>query len=312
MEEGQAPAETHDAALSIVGSWIEKEAPDPKAEQPEEKPAAAPEEAKPEEAPDPETPAEAQAETRRFKLKYKGEELEKEEPEVIELAQKGWDYTQKSQALAKEREELHSSIQKQVEPKLKEYDEKLQTYERAVWQALAPEVNGTDWNALARDNPAEWAQKMQQVTNVNNVLQAVQRERQQLAAQAQEAAQKQMQKQIREAQEILQNEIPSWSNDLYSKILKNGEEYGYKAEELSQIADPRAIKVLHDAMQYRALKKAKPQVEKKVVDVPKVVKPGTGQRPGDPKAEKWNEAMSRLKKSGKDDDAIRVAKMLLG
>src|SRR5688572_4896081 len=45
---------------------------------------------------EPETP---QEEARRLKIKYKGEEKEFLEPEVIELAQKGFDYTQKSQAL---------------------------------------------------------------------------------------------------------------------------------------------------------------------------------------------------------------------
>src|SRR6185369_6330962 len=85
------------------------------------------EEAKPEE----EQP-EIQPEPRRFKLKYKGEEMEKDEPEVIELAQKGYDYTQKSQALAKEREELGLKVKADQEAARRTLEQQLEVHRQAV------------------------------------------------------------------------------------------------------------------------------------------------------------------------------------
>ena len=84
---------------------------------------------------------------------------------------------------------------------------------------------------------------------------------------------------------------------MYGKILKTGLDYGFKKEEVNAFTDPRAIKVLHDAMQFRALK-AKPLVEKKVPpQAPKVTKPGGGEK-ADPQADTWKQGMDTFKKSG--------------
>jgi hypothetical protein len=86
-------------------------------------------------------------------------------------------------------------------------------------------------------------------------------------------------------------------------------EYGFKAEEVQSITDPRAIKVLDDARQWREFKAAKPATqEKKVTTVPKVVKPGTAEKP-DPKATEWKGTMDRLQKSGGKDVGAAAALM---
>jgi hypothetical protein len=176
---------------------------------------------------------------------------------------------------------------------------------------LAPEVNQTDWNKLAQENPAEWAVRMQKVTNVNQVLEAVKQEQARLAQENQGRFRQQQQKAIQEAIETLQTDIPGWNEELYKSVLKSGTEFGFSSQEVGQIVDPRAIKVLHAAHKWNELQRAKPSVDKKVANVPKVVKPGTAEKP-DQRAEKWKETASRIKKSqGTDQEALLDAAKFL-
>jgi len=310
-EEGQAQeqpevVDLHAAALRIIEADEPKE-PEAEAAKPETE---APEATEPESSDAPPIQETKAEEARRLKLKYNGEEIEKLEPEVIELAQKGFDYTQKTQALAKEREELQQTIRSEIAAKSKAYEEKLQLAEMVIQQTLMPELQKTDWNALARDDPAQWAQKMQEANNAAAKLNAIQAERAQLAQMRAAEQQTLRQREVREAVETLQRDIPGWNDELYGKVLKFGVETGFKPEVVSAITDPVTIKVLHKAMQYDALQKGKPAVEKKVVNVPKVSKPGTVEKT-DTDSDGKKQALARLRKSGSTDAAVEFAKHLL-
>lgn len=217
------------------------------------------------------------------------------------------DYQRKTAELARMREEAQIQVKQQVEPLVKQYQERLQTYEAAVWQALAPEVQGVNLDQLARENPAEWAAKMQRIQSLQTTLQAIEFEKTKLAESQRQQLQEAQMQQIQKARETLQNEIPGWNDEVYRSVLKTGLEYGYSAPEVNAVTDPRAIKVLHDAMKYRALQTAKPQVEKKVVSVPKVVKPGSTEKV-DPNREELQKAKAQLKKTGRTEDAVAVAR----
>lgn len=307
VSEGQL---AHEAALRILESEekTEKtEAPADEAKPQEEAPEVKAEETKPEEKSE-----EAKAEVRRLKLKYNGEEREIEEPEAIELAQKGYDYTQKTMALAKERDEWRLKSKQEHDAKLREYDDKLAVTERALTEITLPELKNVDWNKLASENPQEWAVRLQHAHQVTAKLAEIQAERQKIGQQRQTEMHEQIQKQAKEALEILQKDIPGWSNDLYGSILKSGVDAGFKQEEVNAITDPRAIKVLWKAKMYDDLQKAKPIVEKKVEKAPKVAKPGAGEKP-DPNAEAWKQGMAKLQKSGGTDmrTATELAKRFI-
>lgn len=248
---------------------------------------------------------------RRFKLKYKGEEKEFEETEVIELAQKGFDYTRKTQDLSRERESIQEKIRAEVDPKLKELDEKLGMAEAVLYNAIAPEMNNTDWAKLAEDDPAEWARRKAKVEGVQMQLQKVQAERQKVIQTAQKQQEDKLKKAVAEAREILQNDINGWGEDLYGKILKTAvSEYGFSQEEANAIFDARAIKVLHDAMQYRSLKAKPPEGKKVAPKVKKVLKPGAGEKK-DLKTDKREKDWVRLRKSGKPTDALPILERML-
>lgn len=311
QQQPDAPFDVGAAALAIARSelGIEEKPRDETGKFTKAAPAEA-QEAKPEtEATTEETAAtteettEEPAQPSKFKLRVKtddgeDEELEVDEDELKRGYMKSKDYSAKTAALKRERESVAAEVKKATEQKLKEYDEKLEMAEQAIWHTLAPEIKSTDWNKLAAENPAEWAQKYQRVQNINAQLAQVQQERQKLAQARDEEARTNFKKAAEEAIETLKTDIPGWSQELYGKVLKAGVEHGFKKEEVNAITDPRAIKVLWKAMQYDAAQKAKPNVEKKVVPVtPKVVKPGGGEKP-DQNADKWKQGMDALKKSG--------------
>jgi hypothetical protein len=304
-ETGQAPAQPteHEAAAALLDSWEKPEA--PAAAAPDE-PAAESEQPEVTEQLEPaEQPTEEpKSESRRFKLKYNGEEVEKEESDVISLAQQGFDYTQKTQALASERKALQEKVKAEVEQHARAYQEQLRITERVLFQTLMPELQGTDWNALAQNDPAQWAAKQQRLTDINGKLQATRQELARIDATVKQEAEVARNAEIQTAVEVLQRDIPGWSPEVYSKTLETAIELGMSDEKAKALTDASVVKALHYAAKYLELQKARPLVAKKVENAPKVIKPGSAEKP-DPKTEQYRDAVSRVRKSeGRDPDAL--------
>lgn len=137
---------------------------------------------------------------------------------------------------------------------------------------------------------------------VNQTLQNIEEEQKQTYEKIQKEQQASLEKAKLEARETLERDIKGWDAEVYNKVLGTAvSDYGFKSEEVAPVVDARLIKVFHDAYQYRQLQKAKPEVSKKVVAVPKVVKPGSAQPQASSNAA--DEAYNRLKKSGRVEDA---------
>ncbi len=252
-----------------------------------------------------ETQEEAQAEEpRKLKLKYNGEDKEFLEPEVIELAQKGYDYTQKSMALAKERTEIGAKLKADQEAVRKQYETQLQVYQQLALKMADQEALTADLAKVAMDDPAKALQLSLKRQAISETITAIQAEQQKVAQQRQAEYQEAVQKQASTAVEKLRERIPGWNNDLYGKVLKAAvESYGYTQNEVNAITDHRAIEVLNDAMKYRESQATKPKiVDKRIAAVPKVTKPGSSEKP-DAKGAKLKDGMARLEKSGRREDA---------
>jgi hypothetical protein len=142
------------------------------------------EEAKPEteatEAKEEEVQEEAQPEPRKLKLKYKGEDKEFLEPEVIELAQKGYDYTQKSQALAKERDELQAKVKTESDAARSHYEQQLEIQKQSVLK-LSGVKSMSDIEQLSKTDPAGAQQEFLKAIAVNQTVQAIEAEQQKIA-----------------------------------------------------------------------------------------------------------------------------------
>ena len=86
--------------------------------------------------------------------------------------------------------------------------------------------------------------------------------------------------------------------------MKAAEEYGYTQADVNAIRDSRALRMLHDATQYRLLQQKGKKVTKRAKTTP-TVKPGA-QKTTPRRRSRVREAESRLKKSGSVEDAQAV------
>ena len=294
-EEEQAPLEADAEDTEEVESEEATEDPDDQAEE--------------EEQSEDEVPA-------LLKLKVNGEDVEKPLDEVVALAQQGLDYTQKTQQVAEQRKELEAyaesikaqeqAFQEQMQlnnvliedvAKITSLDQQLNQYANVNWQQLS-------------DNDFVEAQKLFFSYN------QLQQERSQLVSQFEAKKQQVVQKQsqlmaekIAKGKEVLAKEIPNWSPETNQALLSTGKDYGFSDAELNSIVDPRHVKVLHDAMQWRKLQQNS-VVKKKVSNAKPVVKPGSK----DTKAEansNHRQLRESLRKTGKSDAAQKLIENML-
>ena len=294
-EEEQTPLEAEAEATEEVESEEATEDPDDQAEE--------------EEQSEDEVPA-------LLKLKVNGEDVEKPLDEVVALAQQGLDYTQKTQQVAEQRKELEVYAES-IKAQEQAFHEQMQLNnvlieDVAKITSLDQQLNqyaNVNWNQLS-DNDFVEAQKLFFTYN------QLQQERSQLVSQFEVKKQQVVQKQtqlmaekIAKGKEILAKEIPNWSPETNQALLSTGKDYGFSDVELNAIVDPRHVKVLHDAMQWRKLQQNS-VVKKKVSNAKPVVKPGSK----DTKAEansNHRQLRESLRKTGKSDAAQKLIENML-
>jgi len=142
---------------------------------------------------------------------------------------------------------------------------------------------------------------------------AFQAQRQQIAQQHQMAQQAQGQAQQAHLQEQLSElarAIPDFGDadkapKMKERLLKQGVNEGYTADEMSSIVDHRAMKVLHKAMLYDQIMAGKGTVEAKLKKARPLIKAGAKKQP-DSASKKQAKRMSQLKKSGSVADAAAL------
>lgn len=220
------------------------------------------------------------------------------------------DYQQKTAEVARQREELGEKTRQAIEGEVSRYQESLQTLQDLVLSAVAPELTNVNWDHLSANDPTEWVRLRNRADQVKQVLDSIQSKRQEADSKVKTEKSQARNEAARKAVEQLEKDIPGWSDDLYKTLMKAGTDYGFKPEEVGSWVDARAIRLLHDAHQFRKLQSGKPLAEKKVVVPPKVIKPGAA-GPSQTQV-RQAEAMSRLQKSGRVDDAAAVIRARLG
>lgn len=273
-----------------------------KAEQPE---VEEPEDEQPEEAeasePQTEEP-EAQAE------EDDGEEVDFEGttykvPKVLKdalLRQK--DYTQKTQEIAERRrqvEEREAYLQQVEQLRSAQFEKAVEIH---ALERQLKQYEELPWMQLVDQDPTQ-AQKLslqfdalrRQHASATQALQQVLSEEQAKSAQAR-------QQMLAKGHENLAREIKGWGPELAKQVMQAGSAYGFSDRELASVVDPRMVKVLHDAKQWRDLQAAKPAVQKKVAESkPIQVKARTAQT--NQEAAKVQDLRQQLRKTGSKDIA---------
>jgi hypothetical protein len=303
----QSPEERMMALLEAEEGEVQEQ----QLEQPDDEPAAEEAEEVTEEASDEETPE------RTFKLKRGDEEVEAQEDEVIELAQKGYDYTKKTQALAEERktlEERAQAVQAQENYLAQQYQlQGVLIKEVAKVEALNDQIEAyekVDWQALSDSDPVQAQKLFFQYQQLTNQRQKVQGELSQAQQQAQAMQQQRMQQVLAEGYKQLSRDIPDWSAEKAKGIREAAKAYGFNDNELSNVYDPRLVRLMHDAAQFRALQQSKPQVTNKVANKPPVVKPG-GKDAKIVAKSNYAKEKEQLRKTGNADLAAKLIERML-
>ena len=114
---------------------------------------------------------------------------------------------------------------------------------------------------------------------------------------------------VQEQMQILQKDIPEFADEksgskLKDKLVSIGmKHYGYTNNEIEQITDARAIKVLNDARKYQDIIAGKSKAEVKTKGAKSVVRPGA-KRMATPDAKIRSRQMAKLRETGSIEDAL--------
>jgi hypothetical protein len=188
------------------------------------------------------------------------------------------DYTKKTQEVAEQRKAIEQKSEAiQAQHKLLSANLEKTAELRAIQERLT-QFEQVDWDQLAEADPV-------QATKLNLAYQKLQRQAQQTygslqegQAQQQQIEREQRAKALEEARVDLKRRIPNWNAEIDKAVTKTGEDLGFTPKELGTLSDPRVIQALHEAAQWRQLQAAKPKALQKVVEAPRVLKPGAAEQ----------------------------------
>jgi hypothetical protein len=246
-------------------------------------------------------------ETPVFEIEYKTDSGKEQKKLSLKELREGYlakqDYHRNIQKVKAQESQLAESL-KQAEIKAQgEYLQKLELHKQAI-QRFANVKTMEQIEQMAKEDPAGAQQEFLRYINVSQQWQALEAEQKQVMDKLQGERAAALEQQKLKTREILDSKIPGWGQELYGKILGTAvKEYGFKDEEVAPVVDARLLEVLHDAYQYRQLQKAKPEVSKRVVAIPKVIKPGSAEKPN-PAKEDTERSYDRFKKTGKGEDFV--------
>jgi hypothetical protein len=242
----------------------------------------------------------------RYKVKASGEEVEVELDELIKGYQQGTDYTKKSQALAEQRKafEAERGHLEYVKQERQAYAQKL----HALDSFLSQQGQGVNLDVLRETDPIGYAVAVAEQSQREKQIAVVRNEQQRIAQQQQAEHQSSLQNHLRQESEKLVSLIPELATPQGDAVRKQIRDYaksvGWTDQELGSVYDSRAVQTLYKAMKYEQLQKSKPELTKKLLAAPKMMRSGTSAPPNRSSQDK--QAMQRLRETGKVSDAAKA------
>jgi len=158
------------------------------------------------------------------------------------------DYTQKTQDVAAQRKALDTAAL-QLREQAEFQQANIADYAKlhAIEDRLS-EYAKIDWASASQTDPIAAQQafiEYQQLKDVKGQLQVTLQQKEQYRALE---TQQNTARQIEEGRAVLARDIKDWSPDKAAELSKFGQEsFGFTAQEMSQVFDPRLVKVLHMA-----------------------------------------------------------------
>jgi hypothetical protein len=219
-------------------------------------------------------------------------------------------FTQKTQEIAEHRKALESTFLT-VQQEREAYANNLQQ----LLFVAAPEAQKfqeIDWQRLAQDQPADYVRLSAERDALRGRIGGIQQELQRVAAQSREAQAWQFQQTVQAEQAKLREAIPEFADPekgprKIAEMRQWLQKKGFADQEISQVVDHRVLLVVDEAMQadrQKAIRREAQQKRSNGNGTP-VQPPGASrQRPDSRAAQRRNEKMAALKRSGSEKDAI--------
>jgi hypothetical protein len=304
------------AASSLLAMMDASEASQEQPEEQQSQPAEAQAEEAYEEQYDSEDSEEAEQEVEqpRYRVKVDGQESEVSLDELVKGYQREADYTKKTQTLAEQRKAVEAERQtvEQAKQLRDTYAQRLQIIE----QALRSQTQGENLDELKETDPIGYAVKVAERSENEKRLYAIRAEQARIAQMQQSEQAQQLSQVVSQEADKLSKVLPEYADPQKGETIRKSirsyaESVGFSADELSKVYDSRAVLTLYKAMQYDKLMQNKGEVNKKLNQAPKMLRPGVGKPQGSLEAEQTKRLRQQFKKSGTVSDAARLFEKFL-
>ncbi len=217
------------------------------------------------------------------------------------------DYSQKTMELARQREELPRVLAKQAQETSETYGKRLSELQALVMKSVAAEFSNVDWNKLANEDAFEYVRLSNRRDQIKELLTSIQKEQETEGLKAREQKQQEKAQQWAKSLEVLQRDIPSFGPEVVKRLFDTGKDWGFEQSEIGEWTDHRLIKMLHALSDKKSVEAKRPEVEKKVALVTKIVKPGAKQV----NRSAIDQARQNLRKTGKAEDALPIFEAMI-
>ena len=246
----------------------------------------------------------------KFRFKVNGEEKEATLDELISKAQKGEDYTRKTQEVAEQRRAVDQQF-----TTLQQAETQAQQNLELAFSVLQARLPAPPDPSLIDTDPVSYLRQEQANKAATQELQNIVQQYQVSKQRSEQANLHQRQERMKESYPILMDKIPELKNpetarkwtDKFSSQMNDA--YGISKDEVNAIEDHRYLLIAADAMKYRELQNKKPSVEKKLQAAP-IMPSGNRKTTSEIKAKISAEGMRKLERTGRVDDAAALIKNL--
>jgi len=245
-----------------------------------------------------------------YRVLVDGKEMQIPLDELLSGYQRGSSFTQKSQALADERNAFGGQQQALAQER-QTYASVLQQLRQQMEAAAQPNI---DWDTLERQDPVQWLKLKQMERDREGQIQAVQEEQGRMQQLLQGQQSEELERRLSQERTMVLEKIPEWSDsdlqaDEQRKLLEYGKTLGFSDEELGQIYDHRALIALRDAWRYNKLTNGE-KIQTAKSKIGSAI-PGNKETSQRVRSRKQKAMRQKLKTTGKVDDAAALFGELL-
>ena len=238
-----------------------------------------------------------------YSVKVAGQEFNVTLDELRNGYSRDADYRRKTEDLAYDKKQFQTESEKQRQ----DYSTKLSELNQMMsvaQQQLNAEINSADLEKLYEEDPTEAAR-------IEHRLKKKQEKLNQAMQKTQSEQKKQFDGFLQDQQRKLVQKMPEFSNPEKASQLKSSmkntlNSYGFNDQEIAQVYDHRIVMLVNDAMKFRSMQKAKPNMAKKISKPGKVFSSGVKQSKADINLKTRKDKLSRLRKSGSTKDAASI------